>query len=1081
MSQVPIAIVGVSALFPGSTDAQGFWRDILLGRDLITDVPPSHWLIEDYYDPDPSAPDKTYSKRGAFLPDVAFDPMEFGIPPSIVPATDTAQLLALIVAQRVLDDATQGQFAKMDRERASVILGVTSGQELLGTMVSRLQRPIWLKALRDSGIPEEEAVVICERIAGGFVPWQESSFPGLLGNVVAGRIANRFDLRGTNCVTDAACASTLSALSMAINELAIGQSDLVIAGGVDTMNDIFMYMCFSKTPALSKTGDCRPFSDAADGTLLGEGMSMLALKRLDDAERAGDRVYAVIRGLGSASDGRSKSVYAPLPEGQARALRRTYESAGYGADTVELVEAHGTATKAGDAAEFAGLKIAFGESGRTDKQWCALGSVKSQIGHTKSAAGAAGLFKAVMALHHKVLPPTIKVDRPNPALEIDQSPFYLNTQSRPWIRDASHPRRASVSSFGFGGSNFHVALEEYVGPAPRAWRLRTAPTELVTLSAPTAAALSAKCDETAKRAPEAGLAHLARASQEAFRASDAHRLAIVASDLTDLATKLAQATAHLAAKPDAALSTPTGVHYAVGGVVGEVAFVFPGQGSQYVGMGGDVAMGVDAARSAWDDAAGARFDGAAVGDVVFPRPVFSDDDRAAQTRQLTATEWAQPAIGVASLALLRVLRAVGVKPAHVGGHSFGEVTALCAAGVIDEAQLVNVARRRGELMRDASATPGAMTAVGRAIGDVRAVLAEFGDSVVVANHNHPKQVVLSGAEEAIGRVEKLLATKGYAAKRLPVSTAFHSALVAPSGAKFGEYLAGVEFGAPTATVWSNAEAAAYPTDAAGMRERIAGQIARPVRFVEQVEAMWAAGARTFVEVGPGAVLTDLVDRILGDRAHVSVALDRKGKHGVTSLQEGLGRMAVAGVAVDFAPLWAEYAPAPTTPKKKPAMTISLNGSNYGKPYPPKGGAAALPKPNPPRVKEVVIQEVIKEVVREVVVVKEVAVASASATTAAPVASGGAEGLAWVQAYQESQRQTSEAHAAYLKTMADTHSSFLRTVETSFSGLSAMLTGQPMSIGQGPSMSIGQPAPVAQLAPAPVYAAPAQPVYVAPAP
>jgi acyl transferase domain-containing protein len=313
MTQIPVAIVGISALFPGSTDSLGFWRDIFAGRDLIKEVPPTHWLIEDYYDPDPSTPDRTYSKRGAFLSDVAFDPLEFGIPPNIVPATDTSQLLALIVAQRVLADATGGQFERLDRERASVILGVTSGQELLGTMVSRLQRPIWLKALRDAGVPEDEAQGICERIAREYVPWQESTFPGLLGNVVAGRIANRFDLRGTNCVVDAACASALSALSMGLNELASGQSDLVIAGGVDTMNDIFMYMCFSKTPALSRAGDCRPFSEAADGTLLGEGIAMVALRRLEDAERDGDKIYAVIRGLGSSSDGRSKSVYAPLP------------------------------------------------------------------------------------------------------------------------------------------------------------------------------------------------------------------------------------------------------------------------------------------------------------------------------------------------------------------------------------------------------------------------------------------------------------------------------------------------------------------------------------------------------------------------------------------------------------------------------------------------------------------------------------------------------------------------------------------------------------------------------------------------
>ncbi|MGH9346271.1 MAG: beta-ketoacyl synthase N-terminal-like domain-containing protein, partial [Vicinamibacterales bacterium] len=307
---VPIAVVGVSALFPGSADARGFWADILAGRDLVTDVPPTHWLIEDYYDPDPAAPDKTYCKRGAFLSAVHFDPLEFGVPPNIVPATDTAQILALVVAQKVLDDATQGQFASMDRERVSVVLGVASAQELLGSLVSRLQRPVWIKALRESGIPEGEAQAICDRIAKSYVPWQESSFPGLLGNVVAGRIANRFDLHGTNAVTDAACASSMAAVAMATSELQLGHSDLVITGGVDTMNDIFMYMCFSKTPALSPTGDCRPFSDQADGTLLGEGIGMLALKRLADAERDGDRMYAVIRGIGSSSDGRSKSVYA---------------------------------------------------------------------------------------------------------------------------------------------------------------------------------------------------------------------------------------------------------------------------------------------------------------------------------------------------------------------------------------------------------------------------------------------------------------------------------------------------------------------------------------------------------------------------------------------------------------------------------------------------------------------------------------------------------------------------------------------------------------------------------------------------
>jgi acyl transferase domain-containing protein len=1045
----PIAVVGVSALFPGSTDATGFWRDILSGRDLITEVPPSHWLIDDYYDADPNAPDKTYCKRGAFLEKVPFDPMEFGIPPNIVPATDTAQLLALIVAQKVLEDATQGQFASMDRERTSVILGVTSAQELLGQMVSRLQKPIWIKALRESGIPEDEAQKICERMSAHYVPWQESTFPGLLGNVVAGRIANRFDLRGTNAVTDAACASSLSALSMAVNELALGQSDLVISGGVDTMNDIFMYMCFSKTPALSRSGDCRPFSDKADGTMLGEGMAMLALKRLADAEGDGDRIYAVVRGIGASSDGRSKSVYAPLPEGQARAIRRAYDAAGYGPATVELVEAHGTGTEAGDVAEFAGLRMVFDAARPGRTQWCALGSVKSQIGHTKAAAGAAGLFKAIMALHHKVLPPTIKIDKPNPKLEVEASAFYLNTEARPWVRDMTeHPRRASVSSFGFGGSNFHVTLEEYVGPN-KAWRLRVAPTELVVLAAQTVPELTQQCRALAKQAQERSLAAIARESQLRFIPHAAARLALVAEGAKELAAKAEQAAE--AMKPAQPFSAP-GLHFACARAGGQVAFLFPGQGSQYIRMGADLAMTEPAAREVWDTVAGLSLGGRTLHEVVFPRSVFEGAEREAQQNELTATEWAQPAIGAVSLALLRVLEAAGVEAECVAGHSFGELTALAAAGVFDTTVLVQIARRRGELMRDAASVPGAMLAVTRSVEEIRQLLAQWSADVVVANHNHPTQVVLSGSTEAIAALESRLSAQGIEARRLSVATAFHSPLVAASSTPFRTFLQSVSVRAPQIDVYSNAEAAPYPRDPDAVRERLAAQIARPVRFVEQIEAMWTSGVRVFLEVGPGSVLTELVGRILGTRPHVAIPLDRKGRNGVTMLQEGLGRLAVAGVPVDFAALWSPYAPASDAGRKKPALSISICGINYGKPYPPAGGARELPPASPPRSAETPAPAV-----------AQLAWPPANGHASAP-ANGHANGPA--NGHASGRAESDPAQSDYEKKMAESHAAFLRAVEESLAGLNAMISGMK-----------GAPTAAAAILPAPVL----EPPTVVPAP
>ncbi|MEO1273268.1 MAG: polyketide synthase, partial [Myxococcota bacterium] len=446
----PIAIVGMGCMFPGARDLASFWSNIVEGVDAIGDLPPTHWNPEDLYDPDPSAPDKTYGRRGGFLDTVEFDPLTWGIAPRDMEVTDTTQLLGMMVARQALEDAGYGPGQRdFNRERASVILGVTGALELVIPLGARLGHPIWRRALDEAGVDPETADDVVDRIGDGYVAWQENAFPGLLGNVAAGRIANRLDLHGTNCVVDAACASSLGAVHTAMMELRSGQADMVLSGGLDTFNDVFMYTCFSKTPALSKSGDARPFDDHGDGTILGEGLGVLVLKRLSDAERDGDRIHAVIRGMGSSSDGKGNAVYAPSAQGQARAMRRAYAAAGISPATVELVEAHGTGTRVGDATECQSLTSVYREA-RAEGTWCALGSVKSMIGHTKAAAGSAGLIKTALALRHGVLPATLKVERPNTAVAPGTTPFYLNTTARPWLNAGPHPRRAAVSAFGFG-------------------------------------------------------------------------------------------------------------------------------------------------------------------------------------------------------------------------------------------------------------------------------------------------------------------------------------------------------------------------------------------------------------------------------------------------------------------------------------------------------------------------------------------------------------------------------------------------------------------------------------------------------
>lgn len=936
----PIAVVGMGAIFPGRGDTTGFWRDIFEGRDLISDTPSTHWLIEDYFDANPTTPDKTYGRRGGFLSPVAFDPLAFGFPPAQLQTTDSAQLLALVAAKMTLEDAERASGGKIDRSRTSVILGVASATELTAHMAGRLQRPVWVDGLRQSGLAESDVQAIAARIESHYAEWKESTFPGLLGNVVAGRIANRLDLGGSNYVTDAACASSLSALQIAIHELRSGDSDMVLAGGVDALNDILMFMCFSKTPALSPTGDCRPFSNKSDGTMLGEGIGMLALRRLEDAERDGNKIHALIRGIGGASDGKGTAIYTPLPSGQARALRRAYEQAGYGPEAVDLVEAHGTGTRAGDKAEIEGLHLVFGDADQGEGPWCAVGSVKSQIGHTKAAAGAASLLKAVESLRRKVLPPTIKIEEPAEAIR-DSACFYVNTEARPWITGDTRPRRASVSSFGFGGSNFHVTLEEYVG-AHAAVPERVHPAELFLVSADDETALMADLARYADSPlAEDVFAHQASESHAKFDAKGAARAAIVATNPDDLAAKASRLIGQIESSALGMAPLPQGCAASLSPSASrKVAFLFSGQGSQYPGMGSDLAMAFPLARAVWDDAASHEVTGPLkLHKLAFPPAAFDQVEFGNHQQRLTQMQHAQPSIAVVALSHLALMDALGLEAEMTGGHSFGEIMALHYAGTFDQTAALTIAAARGrEMARAAHTTAGAMLAVQCTAERIATLVADIGNGLVIANDNGPSQVVLSGPVAVVQQAEQRCVAEGIKAHKLPVATAFHSAIVEPAVAPFRETLESLKLKRPRLPVYANATAQPYKAAQKDLAATLASQIASPVLFRKQVEAMYAAGARVFVEVGPGNVVGGLVSDTLGDRDYTMLSLDNKRTNGLTQFLTVVGALSVSGFELDLAALYAD-APA-AMPKSPPSRhAVMLTGANYDRPYPPKEGAA----------------------------------------------------------------------------------------------------------------------------------------------
>jgi acyl transferase domain-containing protein/NAD(P)H-dependent flavin oxidoreductase YrpB (nitropropane dioxygenase family)/short-subunit dehydrogenase len=889
-----IAIIGIGTLLPGADSPQQYWKNILEKRNAIVEIPRERWDWRLYFDADRRARDRIYAKWGGFIDEVPFDPTHFGIPPNSMRSIDPLQLLALEVVRKALVDAGYPDGGP-DREQTSVILGAGGGLGDIG-----LQYGVRAELPRVNEINSASA---WDRLP----EWTEESFPGCLLNVAAGRVANRFNFGGSNFTVDAACASSLAAVDIAVRELEDGRSSLAIAGGVDTIQSPFAYFCFSKTQALSPRGVAQTFDRKADGIVISEGLAVVVLKRLADAERDGDRVYCVIKAIGSSSDGKGLGLTAPLPEGQKRALRRAYEKAGVGAETLGLFEAHGTGTVVGDRAELETIVGALTADG-AEARSCALGAVKTLIGHTKATAGAAGLIKAALAIHHRILPPHAGVEQPIDPLADPGCPAFLLKEPKAWLRDRRHPRRAGVNAFGFGGTNFHAVLEEVpevLGrrsspPDATSW-----PCELVVLRAATRESLVERIDSLHRQLASEPLPRLGDLAWTcAIRNETPTRqpfcFAVVVQSIQALRDALRAALDVIEGRPGVALPTSariTDLKSGVSQVPPGMAFLFPGQGAQHPDMLREATLYLTDFRDELEFADAhlqSSFD-LPLSQYIYPPSAFSAADEVANRKRLTDTRVAQPAIGALELGCIALAARLGLEPSMTGGHSYGELAALHAAGVLTKPDFLMLSTLRGRALGAAcdSAPEGGMAAVTLERERLRPLL-DPSAGVVIANHNAPTQSVVSGPRQEVERLVRRLEAEGISAHLLPVAGAFHSPFMAPACDPLTAALAGVAMAPPDRLVFSNVTGEPYPSDPDEIRRLLAAQLLQPVEFVRQIESMYDRGARVFVELGPRSALTGLVGQILPGRAFAAVSLGAN-SGALEDVLTALATLAVANV------------------------------------------------------------------------------------------------------------------------------------------------------------------------------------------
>ncbi|WP_405921986.1 type I polyketide synthase [Streptomyces sp. NBC_00122] len=843
----PIAIVGISCRFPGGVrSAEDLWDLVAEGRDAIAGFPADRgWDTDGIYDPEPGLHGKTYAREGGFLYDAAeFDPAFFGISPREAIAMDPQQRLLLQAAWEAFERAGIDP-TTMRGSQTGVYAGV-----MYHDYGSRLQH-----------IPDDVA--------------------GYLGNgtaasILTGRVAYTLGLEGPAVSVDTACSSSLVALHMACQALRRGEVGMALAGGVTVMSTPEIYVEFAQQRGLSADGRCKAFAGGADGTGWAEGVGLLLVERLSDAQRLGHDVLAVIRGSAINQDGASNGLTAPNGPSQQRVIQRALATCGLTTSDVDLVEGHGTGTRLGDPIEAQALLATYGR-GRPAEDPVWLGSIKSNIGHAQAAAGVSGVIKSVMALRNGLMPKTLHVDEPSPEVDWEAGNVRLLTEARPWPRRADRPRRATVSSFGLSGTNAHLIVEEAPEPA-----VAPAPSVPATADAPAAWPLLLSGSD------EDGPARQAQALRARLLADPDLHLGDVAYTLATGRAALEHRGAVLAADTPSALRE-LDAFLAGDGVrgsaraAGRTAFLFTGQGAQWLGMGRELYVSFPVFAEAFD-AVCAEVDGHL--GCSLREVVWGGDAEA-----LNATAITQPALFALEVALFRLVEAWGVKPDVVAGHSIGELAAAHVAGVLSLADAARLVVARGRLMQ-ALPAGGAMLAVQATEAEVLPLLS---DGVGVAAVNGPQSVVVSGVEAGVLAVGEHFSAAGRKTSRLSVSHAFHSALMDPMLDEFRTVAEALTFNAPRVQVVSTVSGEL--SEAWQSPEYWVGQVREAVRFADAVRTLEQQGVTRFLEIGPDGILTGLAAQSLDDA--VLVAAVRKNRSEPETLVASVAQLHVHGVAVDW--------------------------------------------------------------------------------------------------------------------------------------------------------------------------------------